>query len=326
MLQVKNLSFSYTEAPLLQNINFQLKKGENLSIIGESGCGKSTLLQAIFGLHNVNGEIFWNEKKLLGPNFNIVPGEEFIKYLPQDFDLMPFISVAENVGKHLSNIFPQKKKKRVMELLEMVEMQNFADVKAKNLSGGQQQRVALAKILAKEPELILLDEPFAHIDHFRKNDLRRRLFSYLKKQNISCIVATHDRTDALSFADKTIVLRNGKMIAEENPQQLYKNPKNTYVASLFGEINEIEVHKLIASEEKSRKIILYPHELKIARSGMKVRVLNSYFKGSVYLIEAELDGNIIFFENQKMLPQGKEVFLKASEAIIFSRLKNQLQQ
>ncbi|HET8884937.1 MAG TPA: ABC transporter ATP-binding protein [Salinimicrobium sp.] len=320
MLQVKNLSFSYTESPLLQDISFILEQGENLSIIGESGCGKSTLLQAIFGLHDVQGEIFWNEKKLLGPQFNIVPGEEFIKYLPQDFDLMPFISVAENVGKHLSNIYPQKKKKRIQELLEMVEMADFKNVKAKNLSGGQMQRVALAKVLAKEPDLILLDEPFAHIDHFRKNDLRRRLFSYLKSKNIACIVATHDKTDALSFADKTIVLRNGKIVAEGNPQKIYYTPKNAYVASLFGEINEIPVHELIPFDDKTKTVILYPHELKSGRSGLEVKVISSYFKGSHYLIEAESNDKSIFFENKKALPDGRILYLKVSEKLLKTRL------
>ncbi|HSP12935.1 MAG TPA: ATP-binding cassette domain-containing protein, partial [Salegentibacter sp.] len=174
MLKLKNVSFAYLEKPVLKNISFNLEKGENLSIIGESGCGKSTLLKLIYGLLHTNGKIFWNEKELLGPQFNIVPGEPFIKYLAQDFDLMPPLTVAENIGKHLSNMYPRKKKKRIEELMEVVEMTELANEKAKHLSGGQQQRVALARALANEPELLLLDEPFSHIDHFRKNNLRRQ--------------------------------------------------------------------------------------------------------------------------------------------------------
>ena len=119
---------------------------------------------------------------------------------------MPFTSAAENVHKYLSRLEPEVSKQRTAELLEVVEMTAFAKAKVKTLSGGQKQRIALAQTLAKEPELLLLDEPFSHIDNFQKNKLRRRLFAYLKKQNITCIVATHDSTDVLAYMVKTIVM------------------------------------------------------------------------------------------------------------------------
>ena len=122
MLKVKNVSFAYNIEPVLKNISFSIRKGENVSIIGSSGCGKSTLLQLIYGLHHTEGKVYWDDKELLGPKFNIVPGEAFIKYLAQDFDLMPPLSVENNVGKHLSNMYPIKKKRRIKELLQVVEM------------------------------------------------------------------------------------------------------------------------------------------------------------------------------------------------------------
>ncbi len=260
MLKLKNVSFAYDEKPVLKNISFSVNKGENVSIIGESGCGKSTLLKLIYGLLHTDGRIFWKEKELFGPNFNLVPGEDYIKYLAQDFDLMLPLSVADNVGKHLSNTYPIKKKRRVMELLEIVEMDDMAATKTKFLSGGQQQRVALARALTKEPEILLLDEPFSHIDHFRKNNLRRKLFAYLRKKQITCLVATHDSTDALSFANQSIVLKNGKIYAKDKPTGLYENPPNKYIASLFGDINEVMLKSLIPSEKSRKKILLYPHE------------------------------------------------------------------
>ncbi len=141
-------------------------------------------------------------------------------------------------------VFNALKKLRVEQLLEMVEMTEFANVQAKYLSGGQQQRVALARVLANEPEILLLDEPFSHIDNFRKNALRRNLFAYLKTKGITCIVATHDSTDALSYADETIVLQQGMMVDKSTSFDLYTNPINKYVASLFGEVNELKLSQI----------------------------------------------------------------------------------
>jgi ABC-type nitrate/sulfonate/bicarbonate transport system ATPase subunit len=160
MLHVDHVSFTYDKVPVLEDINLKVSKGEHVSIIGESGCGKSTLLKIIYGLLNVEvGEVYWDETQILGPNYNLVPGEPYMKYLSQDFDLMPFTRVEENVSEFLSVFEPEKLKERTMELLEMIEMTNFAKVKVKYLSGGQQQRVALARVLAERPEILLLDEP-----------------------------------------------------------------------------------------------------------------------------------------------------------------------
>jgi ABC-type Fe3+/spermidine/putrescine transport system ATPase subunit len=311
MLQVQNITFSYDKNKVIKNIDFSASKGQNIAIIGESGCGKSTLLKLIYGLYDLDeGQIFWNNNEVLGPKFHLVPGMPFMKYLAQDFDLMPFITVSENVGKYLSNIYPQKKQSRINELLEIVEMTEYSNVKAKLLSGGQQQRVALAKVLALEPEVLLLDEPFSQIDNFRKNSLRRKLFSYLKSKNITCLIATHDCSDSLSFADETIVLNNGKIVVKEKSINLYNHPTNKYVASLFGDVNEIKLSQLIKMEGPEETLLLYPHQLKIVEYGkLKVKIQKSYFKGSHYLILAEANETSIFFEHNCELKINSEVFL-----------------
>jgi ABC-type Fe3+/spermidine/putrescine transport system ATPase subunit len=312
MLEIKNISFTYIDKPVIEAVSFTIAKGRNTAIIGESGCGKSTLLKLIYGLYDLaEGEIAYNNKRILGPKHNLIPGEEYIKYLAQDFDLMPYITVEENVGKFLSNIYKDKKKARVQELLEMVEMTEFAKVKAKYLSGGQQQRVALARVLALEPEIILLDEPFSQIDSFRKNSLRRNLFSYLKQKEITCIIATHDSTDALSFSDETIVIQNGKVVVQGNSKELYENPANKYIASLFGEVNELKLSQLIELESDDDKILLlYPHQLKVVDNGMmQVVVKQCYFKGSHYLIKAAFERRAIFFEHDSELELNQEVTL-----------------
>jgi ABC-type sulfate/molybdate transport systems ATPase subunit len=322
MLKLKNVSFGYNEKLVLQKISLTIPQGEHVSLLGESGCGKSTLLQLIYGLHHTNGTLTWKSNTLKGPNHNLVPGEPFIKYLAQDFDLMPPLTVAENIGKHLSNAYPIKKKRRVNELLEVVEMQELANQKAGNLSGGQQQRVALARALAKAPELLLLDEPFSHIDHFRKNNLRRKLFAYLKEKKITCIIATHDSTDALSFADETIVLKNGKIYAKDSPENLYNNPPNKYVASLFGDVNELMISSIIPGEISRKKILLYPHEIKLEDfSTTKVKVVSSYFKGNNFLIKAMLKNQTIYFENASELSKGEIVGIAISKHLIESRIR-----
>ena len=301
MLNIQNLSFKYDKKPVLKGLNFTVKEGEHVSVIGESGSGKSTLLKLLYGEYDLDdGVVFWKNNKILGPEYNLIVGYDFIKYVAQEFDLMPFTTVEENIGKHLSNFYPRKKAARIKELIKVVELEPFSKVKVKNLSGGQKQRVALARALAKEPEIILLDEPFSHIDNFKKQSLRRSLFSYLKERNVTCIVATHDKDDVLGFADKMIVLHNTNIVAMASPEVIYKSPETPLIASFFGEYNKIEPYGIV-----------YSHQLKrVKNSDLKASVLNSYFNGKNYLIEANLNSNIIFFEHKKVLKKDSIVSLK----------------
>ncbi len=324
MLQVNNISFSYSNKKVLENIDFKADKGSHISIIGESGCGKSTLLKIIYGLLHIDkGSVFWNDTQVLGPNYNLVPGELYMKYLSQDFDLMPFITVEENVSQYLSVFYPDELKQRTLELLEMIEMVDDAKTMVKNLSGGQQQRVALARVLAQEPEVLLLDEPFSHIDNFRKNSLRRKLFAHLKKKGITCIVASHDSTDVLSFADEIIVLKDHTILTKGTPVALYNNPKNNYIASLFGEANIIPIQLLKPYAEINKSILVYPHEFQTStESGLKVWVKNCYFKGSHYLIEGMVnEDKTLFFNSQTAHEVETELFLNVSLETINTRLK-----
>ncbi len=304
MLKVENISFNYTKnKPVLQNFTFSVKQGEHLCIMGESGCGKSTLLKTIYGLLDLQkGTIFWHDEQVLGPEFNLVPGFEKFKYVAQDFDLMPYISVSENIKKHLSRFYPEESEKRTQELLEVIEMTAFKNTKVKNLSGGQKQRVAIARALAKEPQLLLLDEPFGQIDNFKKNSLRRKLFTYLKEENIACIVATHDKNDALTFADNLLVIKKSNILVHNAPKEVYNHPNSTYVAALFDDVNEITMN--------GKTVLLYPHQIKIVEtSDLKATVKNTYFKGSYWLIEADIDGQIVFFNHFSDIKKGEEVLL-----------------
>ena len=311
MLTVASISFGYTKKKtVLDNFTFSLKEGEHLCVMGESGCGKSTLLKAIYGLLNLKkGEIYWKENQVLGPKFNLVPGMDLFKYVAQDFDLMPYISVAENIKKFLSRFYPEESEARTQELLDVIEMTSFANTKVKNLSGGQKQRVAIARALANEPELLLLDEPFGQIDNFKKNSLRRKLFTYLKEKNIACIVATHDKNDALSFADSLLIIRNNRILVNNTPIEIYKNPENKYIAALFDDVNDI-----VLNEEK---VLLYPHQIKIIEHSAqntalpikRATVLNSYFKGAYWLIEAVFENQVVFLNHSADLKKNKAIHI-----------------
>jgi ABC-type sulfate/molybdate transport systems ATPase subunit len=310
MLSAQNISFSYTNKRIISNVSFSIEKGKCLAVIGESGCGKSTLLQLIYGLHDLgDGHIYWNETAVLGPKFNLIPGMEKMKYLAQDFDLMPYITVAENVGKYLSNSNLKMKKSRITELLALVEMEEFANTKAQFLSGGQMQRVAIARVLALEPELLLLDEPFSHIDTFRKNSLRRRVFRYLKEKDITCIVATHDSKDILSFSDETLVLRDGKVVSNRFTKSVYEERIDFYTASLFDDVNVIS-SVILGFEGDERTVYLFPYQLKVvSHSKLKVNVLQSYFKGNGFLIESTFLNEKIYFESPLPFHTNSEVYL-----------------
>jgi len=306
MLQVAIKSFSYSEKEILKNIVFKLEKGKHLAVLGESGCGKSTLLHLIYGLLNLDqGSIYWGNRRLMGPKVNLVPGEPFIKLVSQEFNLMPFISVSENIASHLSRMDQQLDDNRVDELLTVVDLKGFKGTLVKNLSGGQKQRVALAKALANKPELLLLDEPFSNIDAKRKNKLRRDLYEYLRWNNISCITATHDSEEALSFSDEILIVKDGTTLAQGIPTAVFQNISSEYEAGFFGDVTVLPA-KLVRTDASSEFEILLPHQLFITegKSKLRVNVKKSYFRGKDYLIQADWNGRDVFFENSEKLEKG----------------------
>tara|TARA_Y100000385_G_scaffold161527_1_gene167526 strand:- start:6310 stop:7227 length:918 start_codon:yes stop_codon:yes gene_type:complete len=305
MLSVKSVDFGYNNSKTLSDISFTVQAGEYLAVVGESGSGKSTLLKLIYGEFDVNnGSISWNSTPILGPKDKLVVGHDFMKYVAQEFDLMPFTTVSENIGTHLSNFFPVEKEKRIQELLVVVELERYQSTKVKHLSGGQKQRVALAKALARQPEILLLDEPFSHIDNFKKQSLRKNLFRFLKAKNITCIVATHDKNDVLGFADNMLVLQHGKTLLEGFPKDLYLNPKNSLLAAFFSEYCIID------------GVIFYAHQIKVSEKGsIKAVVRHCYFQGTHFLIEAETDSEIIFFNHPSSIKTKQSVLLLAKKDI-----------
>jgi ABC-type sulfate/molybdate transport systems ATPase subunit len=324
MLRLENVSYSYGELKVLEAIHLRIQRRAHVAIIGESGCGKSTLLKIIYGLMDLEkGKVFWEDEPVLGPAYNLVPGASYMKYLSQDFDLMPFTTVSENISQYLSVFYPKELQERTQELLEMIELTAFADKKVNTLSGGQQQRVALARVLAQKPEVLLLDEPFGHIDNFLKNNLRRNIFKYLKENDITCILATHDYNDVLPFADTVFVLKNRSIISQGKPMELYKNPKDLYIASLFGEATSIAIDVLKSYGNTKRKVIVYAHEFRVSEvSGIPTLVKVAYPMGNYYLVQGEMeDGASVFFHSNKELTAEQRVFLNVSIETINQRIQ-----
>jgi ABC-type Fe3+/spermidine/putrescine transport system ATPase subunit len=291
--------------------------------MGESGCGKSTLLKLLYGaLPFEGGRIRWKQHDIKGPEYQLVPGGEFIKYLAQDFDLMPYATVAENLHKFLSAAEPEETNARIAELLSTMDLEEYRDVKVNLLSGGEQQRVALARVLARRPEVLLLDEPFSHIDHFRRNKLRRNLFGFLKREKISCICASHDYHDVLPFADRVMVLRDREILDLRPTVDLFEKPRNLYTAELLGEANLVPIEVLKSYASTTRNIIVYSHEFRMSRkSGMPVTVKHTYYFGSHYRIYGIMEsGKGVYFDTDSRIEKGKKVYLNVSLETINKRM------
>jgi len=321
MLQVESIYFKHTEGFELQDVSFQLEQGKVLGLIGESGCGKSTVLDLIHGEYDLQkGTIKWNNQPVKGPSYQLISGHDDFKYVTQDSDLMPYISVVDNIVKPLSRQHLKDNIKKAEELLEVVDLSFFRDRMVKDLSGGQRQRVAIAKALAKTPKLVLLDEPFSHIDNFLKQNIRRKLFKYLKQVDCSCIIATHDSNDILPYADEIAVLKQGKLVAKDSPADLYNCSNDSYTSSLLSACNSIDGTRI--DEKLKGQLIVYPHELELVTSNSAdVEIKDVYFHGHYYRVYFNWNGiELICDTTKRILPENKYA-LKIHSDVILKRLK-----
>jgi len=315
MLELNKVYFSFDESnPILKSISFSVEQGSIVSILGESGSGKSTLLKLIYGLEDISsGEIFYKNELVTGPKYNLVPGNENMKFVPQEFDLLDSITVAENVGKYLSNFDLQLKSENIIKVLKVVKMEEFAMHFPSQLSGGQRQRVSIARAIATNPEILLLDEPYSHLDQPLKFEIRKSIWNWAKANNCTVILTTHDINDALGFSDKIIILKQGKIIQNDSPENLRNQPENEYVASLLGEysiLNSIEMKDLFQIKiSENNKAIIYPEEIVESEIGIEFNIIDVRFRGCDYLIEVKLNNSILkFYSNKK--PENQLIKLK----------------
>ena len=244
----------------VSGINLEIDKGEIVSIVGESGSGKSTLLKLIYGLLvPQEGEVFYEGNKILGPSEKLIPGHDDMRMVTQEVTLNLYARVFDNISGQLSNTDLQTKNDLTIKTMEFLRIDHLASKKIVDLSGGEQQRVAIARAIITEPTVLLLDEPFSMIDTILKKQLRDDIERLSKELNISIIMVSHDPSDALSLADKLVVIKDGKVVKQGHPKEIYTNPESAYVAKLLGRANIIEGSVL----NKEGQFAAYPQDIYI---------------------------------------------------------------
>jgi iron(III) transport system ATP-binding protein len=225
--------------PVLRGVNLSVPAGSQVAVLGLSGCGKTTLLRAIAGFERAErGRIALGSRTLDDGHGYVPPERRGIGYVPQEGALFPNLSVQANVAFGLSR--PERRTKIVAELLEMVGLAPLARRFPHQLSGGEQQRVALARALARRPEVILLDEPFSSLDASLRTAVGEEVIGLLRRQGATTMLVTHDQDEALSLADTVAVLREGVIVQQGTPAELYSSPADARLASFLGEANLLE--------------------------------------------------------------------------------------
>lgn len=306
-LAIKELSKNFDGVKVLENVSFDLQKGQMLAVLGPSGCGKTTLLRSIAGFEiPASGEIEISGVKAFGERLYLSPEKRKIGYVPQEGALFPHLTVEQNVAFGL----PRKMKRtgRVLDMLELVGMQGFEKRLPHELSGGQQQRVALARALAPGPSLILLDEPFSALDTGLRAKLRDDIKHALEQSNATSIMVTHDQEEAFSMADVIAVMRDGELVQIANPDDVYTKPKDLKVATFVGEavllngrisgecvdcpLGMLPCHKPSGCAEQVT-VMIRPEQLSVGpiESGIQAKVMKTTYFGHDSLIELLIDEN-----------------------------------
>ena len=236
ILSLQNISFQYPNAPskVLKGISFSLKKGSITALAGESGAGKTTLLKIIAGIETPSaGEILWKRKKIIPSEYQLVYENKQIKLLDQNLTLQPHISLLQNLEYSIRFFPPELKKKRIDELIDIFQISEIIHKYPNEISGGQKQRIVFALTIAPYPELILLDEPFAHLDPI----LKKQMFPILKQifhtQKTTVIFATHHISDIFFFANKILLLKNGEIESFQNTDSVIQEPISHYTSYFF---------------------------------------------------------------------------------------------
>ena len=309
LIQVKAVAKQFGSTSVLSNVSIDLHPGEWLAILGESGSGKSTLLN-ILGrfLDSDQGGIYLNGKLLPLVSNGLIPGHDLIKLIHQEFELFPNQTVEENIAYSLRFYEPAYRMEKVQELLAITGLEYVRDHKAKLLSGGEKQRTAIAKSLAEQPDVLLLDEPFAHLDNHNKRVLADAIEVMRQKEMMACVFVTHEASEALAWSDRIAVLRKGEIIQIGTPQEIYDHPVNSYVAELTGDINWLGSGKNAYIRPEKLKRTKNPDKGKWFGKVERIRFHGNYWEVSC----GNESGSLSFYRNRKDVAIGEEVMLTYS--------------
>ncbi|MDB4075140.1 ATP-binding cassette domain-containing protein [Crocinitomicaceae bacterium] len=303
MIELQNIGVK-REDWVLRNVNLSIAQGELIGIIGQSGIGKTTLLKLISGLVDVSeGEVRFQGVKLIGPSEKLIPGYEEIQLVNQDFGLEPYHTVWQNVKEKVLNLNQEDQDLVVTEFLELVELKHLKNRKAIVLSGGEQQRLAIARALACEPKVLLLDEPFVHIDQRLRLKIVNYLLTLNKVRNTTIVLVSHDGAEVMGFVKKVVHIAAEGIERIDSIENMFYHPATFEQGQLMGWINQIEL--------EGEKVLFRPNEYAIVESGIELSFTNFLDTGiSVFNYFKTAKGEDIVLISMAPLNQVKSINIK----------------
>ena len=309
-LEISHLKVSLGNRLILDDLSFSLAEGQIAALLGPSGCGKTTLLRSIAGLIQPSDGTIRFGKQLVSLSSLVMPSHKRkIGYVPQEGALFPHLSVADNIafGLDRSTFTKDQIRQTIKEMLNLIGLQGFENRMPSQLSGGQQTRVALARALAIKPAMVLLDEPFSALDAALRDDLRADVCDLLRKSNATAILVTHDREEALVSADVVALMRDGQIIQQGSPEDVYSTPISPAMAVSTGDALVLDASKMADGSTSylfnqstgtaiaSGHIVIRPEEIKIERNisatSPKGRISKIDYYGHDAMVSIDVAGN-----------------------------------
>ena len=326
-IEISNVSKFWGDVKAVENLNINVDEGEFVVLLGPSGCGKSTTLRLIAGLESVSsGEI-----SIAGKNINnLDPSLRNISMVFQSYALFPHLNVEENIvfGLKVRNVKSTDRKIRLKKVAEKVGLTNYLKRKPAELSGGQRQRVALARAIISDNKICLMDEPLSNLDAKLRNQMRLEIRSLQKDLNITLLYVTHDQTEAMSMADKIVLLNEGEIVQQGNPKILYEKPDNVFTAKFLGNppmnlinifvekdgnfISSMDEKHFIDNNFKNKTYLgIRPEDIEISKKGIKCLINDIDYQGADIVLSLKLGNQEIFarLDSKKVDELDKEVFI-----------------